>query len=262
MSVTAELQIVPRHPDPTVFRSSASQGLLVVPVKGLCSSCNLRQICFPCGLAEDEIGRIEALSLLRRKIKRSESLYHMNEPFHALHVVRTGSFKTRLLTEDAREQVTGFQMAGEIIGMDGIGTDVHTCDAIALEDSEVCSIPFVELERLSAEIQSFQRYLHKIMGREIVREHDAMVVLGQMRSEERVAVFLLNLSRHFAARGYSSSEFNLRMSREEIGSYLGLKLETVSRSLSKLQEESLVEVHQRHIRIVDFDRLKCALHSR
>jgi len=142
------------------------------------------------------------------------------------------------------------------MGMDGIGTERHTCDAVALEDSEVCVIPFDRLEGLSREVEALQHHFHKVMSREIVREHGVMMLLGSMRAEERLAAFLLNLSQRLQTRGYSPSEFNLRMTREEIGSYLGLKLETVSRVFSKFQEEGLIGVQQKNIRILDAARLR------
>jgi CRP-like cAMP-binding protein len=159
--------------------------------------------------------------------------------------VRSGFFKTDVLIEDGRDQVTGFQMTGELLGLDGISSEIHTCNAIALEDSEVCAIPFSHLEGLSRQIHTLQHHFHKVMSREIVRDHGVMMLLGTMRAEERLAAFLLNLSQRFKARGYSPAEFNLRMSRDEIGSYLGLKLETVSRAFSHFQEEGLLAVHQR-----------------
>jgi CRP/FNR family transcriptional regulator len=142
------------------------------------------------------------------------------------------------------------------MGLDGISTDRHPCDAIALEDSELCVIPFSRLEELSRETPSLQRHLHKIMSREIVSDQSVMMLLGSMRAEERLAAFLLNLSQRMTARGYSPSEFYLRMTREEIGSYLGLKLETVSRVFSRFQNEGLIAVQQKHIRILDIPKLR------
>ena len=146
-------------------------------------------------------------------------------------------------------------MAGEIIGLDGIVNELHTCDAIALEDAEVCVLPFDRIEEISREINSLQRHVHKIMSREIVREHGVMLLLGSMRAEERLAAFLLNLVQRLQARGFSKSELILRMTREEIGSYLGLKLETVSRTFSAFQQQRLLEVDKRHIRILDLEAL-------
>jgi len=188
---------------------------------------------------------------VRLPIKRGEHLFRLGEPSDSVYAARSGFFKTKLLLEDGREQVTGFHMAGELMGMDGIGTERHTCDAVALEDSEVCVIPFERLEVLSREMEALQRHFHKVMSREIVREHGVMLLLGSMRAEERLAAFLLNLSQRLSTRGYSPSEFILRMTREEIGSYLGLKLETVSRVFSKFQEEGSIAVQQKNIRILD-----------
>ncbi len=225
-------------------------------IKTACSNCNLRELCLPLGLEPTELERLDDLVSTRRRVKRGEHLYRASQPFDAIYAIRSGFFKTDVLTEDGRDQVTGFQMAGELLGLDGIGTEFHTCNAVALEDSEVCTIPFPQLEGLSREIHTLQHHFHKVMSREIVRDHGVMMLLGTMRAEERLAAFLLNLSQRFTARGYSPAEFYLRMTREEIGSYLGLKLETVSRAFSRFQEEGLIAVQQKHIRILDTPGLK------
>ena len=221
-----------------------------------CSSCNLRELCLPVNLDCTEIQRLDALTSLKRAFRRGEYLYRCGEQFRSLYAIRTGFFKTQVLHEDGREQVTGFQMPGEIIGLDAISSDTHTCDAVALEDSEICEIPFDRLEVLSRELPGLQRHLHKIMSREIVRDHGIMMLLGSMRAEERLAVFLLNLSQRLGARGYSPNAFHLRMTRQEIGSYLGLKLETVSRTLSQFQELGLLNVKVRQVEIMDMLRLR------
>jgi CRP/FNR family transcriptional regulator len=183
-------------------------------------------------------------------------LFRTGDAFQSLYAVRTGFFKTCLSAQDGRDQVTGFQMSGELLGLDGISAERHTCDAVALEDSTVCVIPYSQLEGLSQEVSELQRVFHKIMSREIVRDHDVMLLLGSMRAEERLAAFLLNLTQRLHLRGFSRSEFILRMTREEIGSYLGLKLETVSRTFSRFQAEGLLEVRQRQIRIIDQEGLR------
>lgn len=225
-------------------------------IKVACSSCNLRELCMPVGLQKAELDRIDEIVAIRRKVKRKETLFRAGERFTSLYAIRTGVFKTQVTTEDGRDQVTGFQMAGEIIGLDGIVNDHHSCDAVALEDAEVCVMPFDRIEELSREVTALQRHVHRIMSREIVREHGVMLLLGSMRAEERLAAFLLNLVQRLHARGFSGTELILRMTREEIGSYLGLKLETVSRTLSKFVEDGLVEVNHRHVRIVDEAELK------
>jgi CRP/FNR family transcriptional regulator len=215
----------------------------------------------PLGLNEIEMERVDEVVATRRKIARGDNLFRNGDKFNALYAIRTGFFKTRISAEDGRDQVTGFQMAGEIIGLDGIVSDHHTCDAVALEDAEVCVMPFDRIEELSREITSLQRHVHKIMSREIVRENGVMLLLGSMRAEERLAAFLLNLVQRLHARGFSQSELVLRMTREEIGSYLGLKLETVSRTFSKFVEDGIVEVKQRHVRILNPDGLKLIVNA-
>lgn len=210
----------------------------------------------PVDLQPQEMDRLDELVATRRKVKRKELLFHNGEKFTSLFAIRTGVFKTRVTTEDGRDQVTGFQMAGEIIGLDGIVNGQHSCDAVALEDAEVCVMPYERLEELSREVTALQRHVHQVMSREIVREHGVMLLLGSMRAEERLAAFLMNLVKRLHARGFSATELILRMTREEIGSYLGLKLETVSRTLSKFVEEGVVEVNQRHVRITNADALK------
>jgi len=215
----------------------------------------------PVGLDESEMERVDEVVATRRKVARGDNLFRNGDRFNALYAIRTGFFKTRISSEDGRDQVTGFQMAGEIIGLDGIVSDHHTCDAVALEDAEVCVMPFDRIEELSREITSLQRHVHKIMSREIVRENGVMLLLGSMRAEERLAAFLLNLVQRLHARGFSQSELVLRMTREEIGSFLGLKLETVSRTFSKFVEDGVVEVKQRHVRILNPDALKLIVNA-
>ncbi len=224
-----------------------------------CSQCHLKELCLPHDLSAAEMQRLEALVATRRKIKRGKHLYRSGDNFEALYAIKSGFFKTDIIMEDGRDQVTGFQMAGELLGMDGISIESHTCNAVALEDSDVCVIPFVQLEQLSREIRSLQHHFHKVMSREIVRDQSVMMLLGTMRAEERLAAFLLNLSQRFTARGYSAADFHLRTTREEIGSYLGLKLETVSRAFSRFQEDGLIIVQQKHVRILDIDGLRALL---
>lgn len=217
-----------------------------------CSSCNLREICLPVGLTLAEMAEVdEHMVTSRHKLARGEKLFQTGDRFECVYAVWTGFFKTCIASKDGREQVTGFQMGGELIGMDGIGTRRHEVDAVALEDSQVCVIPYADLEQLSLQINSLQQQFHRIMSREIVRNHSVMLLLGSMHAEERLAAFLLNLTHRLQTRGFSSSSVVLRMSREEIGSFLGLKLETVSRTFSKFQADGLLFVRHRQIQITD-----------
>jgi CRP/FNR family transcriptional regulator len=230
-------------------------------MKVACSNCNLRELCMPVGLTDHELRQIDDVVAFRRKVKRGSALFRTGETFQALYAIRSGFFKTRVGGEDGRDQVTGFQMAGEIIGLDGIVNDRHSCDAVALEDAEVCVMPYERISELSREISALQRHVHRVLSREIVREHGVMLLLGSMRAEERLAAFLLNLVQRLHARGFSRSELLLRMTREEIGSYLGMKLETVSRTFSKFAEDGILEVQQRQLRILDSDALQRILNQ-
>ncbi|WP_439518773.1 fumarate/nitrate reduction transcriptional regulator Fnr [Hydrogenophaga sp.] len=225
-------------------------------IKVACSSCNLRELCLPMGLNPDEMVKLDRVISTRKRVKRGSALFNVGDTFTSLYAVRSGFFKTCVTTADGRDQVTGFQMTGEIIGLDGIVSDRHSCDAIALEDAEVCIMPFDQVEELSREFTTLQHHVHKIMSREIVRDHGVMLLLGSMRAEERLAAFLLNLVQRLHARGFSQSEFVLRMTREEIGSYLGMKLETVSRTFSKFVEDGIVDVKQRYVHIKDTEALR------
>jgi CRP/FNR family transcriptional regulator len=217
-----------------------------------CSSCNLREICLPTGLSQQELEAIDSrLVAVRRKVARGERLYQAGDAFEAVYAVWTGFLKTSIASSDGREQVSGFHMGGELIGLDGIGTRRHQIDAIALEDSQVCVIPFADLEALAACMPALQQQLHRVMSREIVHNQGVMLLLGSMHAEERLAAFLLNLAHRLRSRGFSASSIVLRMSRDEIGSYLGLKLETVSRTFSKFAAQGLLFVRHRQIQVLD-----------
>ncbi len=228
----------------------------VAQIRSSCATCSLRELCLPVGLNDEEVEMLGDVVVHKRKIQRGGYLHRTGAKFQALYAVKSGFLKTCISEEDGRQQVTGFHMTGELLGLDAISADIHTCDAVALEDSEVCEIPFSKLEDISRTIPSLMNHFHKIMSREIVRDHGIMLLLGSMKAEERLASFLLNISRRFSIRGYSETDFHLRMTREEIGSYLGLKLETVSRAFSKLQEEAIIIVNNKHVRILSLERLK------
>ncbi len=237
-------------------RADGKRPMKMDAFKVACSNCNLRELCLPVGLSHPQLEQLDSLVATRRAVKRGDALFHAGEAFRSLYAVRTGFFKTCVSSEDGREQVTGFQMAGELLGLDGISSDRHVCDAIALEDAQVCVIPYSQLEELSREFTDLQHQFHKIMSREIVRDQGVMLLLGSMRAEERLAAFLLNLTQRLHARGFSASALVLRMTREEIASYLGLNLETVSRTFSKFQDDGLLEVKQRDIRILNDEGLR------
>lgn len=221
-----------------------------------CSTCSLRELCVPGGIPAAELEKLDALVAMRRRVKRGETLFNVGDEFRALYAVRTGFFKTRITSSDGRDQITGFQIPGELLGFEGVATEKHGVDAIALEDSDVCILPYNELERIARDFQPLQHQLHRVMSREIVREHNVMLLLGTMKAEERVAAFLLNLSERYRHLGYAPNEFILRMTRQEIGSYLGLKLETVSRAFSRFQEQGVIEAQGKKIKLLDMIQLR------
>jgi len=224
--------------------------------QALCSNCSVRDQCLSEGLDQIMARRVDELVSTRIRLSKGDTLYRTGTPFTALYAIHSGSLKSVLLAEDGRDQVMGYHMPGELVGLDGIGNDLYQCRTNALEDSEVCVMPFDRIERLGHDNTAFQQNVHRYLSREIMRQATVMLSLGTMRADQRLAAFLLDLSKRYDARGYSPSEFVLRMTREEIGSYLGLKLETVSRLLSRLQQEGLVQVQGRVVKLLERSALR------
>ena len=262
MSITAHssaaqvVRIMPR------YQPGATGSRPVASLNTNCSSCHLRELCLPCGMTGTEVERLDEMMFGRRRIKAGETLYAQGDPFHFVYAVRRGTLKSSLTLADGREQVSGFHLAGEQLGLDGVALSKHGTTAVALEDTEVCAIPYAHLANVIMAGSTTEHLISRLMSREIVREHSLMMLLGSMNAEERLATFLLNLAGRLKARGYSASEFHLRMTRAEIGSHLGLKLETISRTFSAFQKQGLLEVDKRHVRIVDIEGLNRALGMR
>lgn len=220
-----------------------------------CSTCVLGQFCLPVGLNPEEIDRIDSLVTERVRLKKGDALYRQGDTLSAVYGIKFGSLKTEYALPDGREQITGFHLPGEMLGLDGIGNNQYQSNAIALEDSEACVVKFNEFETLARQIPSLQQQFHRILSKELTQDQRHLLSLGSLRAEERLASFLLNFSDRLAARGYSPSEYHLRMSREEIGSYLGIQLETVSRLFSRFSESGLIQIKQRHIKLIDMNGL-------
>jgi CRP/FNR family transcriptional regulator len=265
MQTTATLARTPAVPMRIVPRQQRGADAPPPPLATLatlCSTCHLKDLCLPCGLTGNDVERLDGLKFARRRVKEGQALYREGDRFQFIYAVRSGTFKSTLTLKDGREQVTGFQMAGELLGLDGLAAGKHASSAIALEDAEICAIPYAHLSELAATSSDLQHVISRLMSREIVREHNLMMLLGSMNAEERLAAFLLNISQRMKVRGYSASEFHLRMSRAEIGSYLGMKLETVSRTFSAFAQQRLLEVDKKHVRIVDLQGLQQAFELR
>lgn len=224
-------------------------------VKVACRDCSLFQLCLPVGVDADGLEKLDEIIKRRRPVKRGDYLFRSGDKFNSIYAVRSGSIKTYAPTNDGQEQITGFHLAGELLGLDAINSGNHPCTAKALETTSVCEIPFEDLEHLSSHIPSLQRQIYKIMSKEIFEEEGHMLLLGKRNAEERLASYLLSISARFQRRGFSATEFNLSMSRNDIGSYLGLAVETVSRMFTRFQEEGLLSVERKHIIIHNLDRL-------
>ena len=220
-----------------------------------CSTCILGQFCLPVGLSHADLDKVDALVKERVALKKGGSLYRHGDLMTSVYSIRFGTLKTEHGLSDGRSQVVGFHLPGEILGLDAIGDGHHQSDAIALEDSEACIIRFAEFESLARQIPALQNQFHRILSRGLTQDQRHLLALGSMRAEERLAGFLLSLSERLAARGYTNHEFDLRMSREEIGSYIGIQIETVSRLLSRFAEAGLIQVKQRHVKLIDMDGL-------
>jgi CRP/FNR family transcriptional regulator len=230
--------------------------LTVQALQAGCAACSMHQLCLPMGLDDADMLRLDQIIGRRRRIKRDQSLYRLEDSFNTLYAIRLGHFKTFQVNSNGSQQITGFQMAGELLGMDAIGTGHHQCEAVALEDSEVCEIPFSQLENLFQDMPLLLRQFHRIMSREISREQGVMLALNSMSAQQKLAAFLVNLSSRYVTRGYSATRFQLRMTREEIGNYLGLAVESVSRLLTNLKKNGVIDVQHRDLELLDLPQLR------
>ncbi len=229
-------------------------------LKVACAECSLYRLCLPMGLEEEDMDRLDAVLKRPRPFRRGDHLFRTDEPFRSIYAVRSGSIKTYAPCEDGTEQVIGFHLPGELVGLDAIEDDRHVCSAKVLETTSVCELPYERLLELAKEMSSLQRHFLKLMSKELGRDEYMLLLLGKATAEERLATFLVNLSQRFKMRGFSETEFNLSMSRHDIGNYLGLAVETVSRMFSRLQEDGVLTVHRKNIHIHDLSRLQAMIH--
>jgi len=223
-----------------------------------CSTCALRHYCLPQGLSSDDVNTLQKVIVNARTIKRGETLFRVGDTFDTLYAIRSGSIKTVVSTPNGngREQVMGLHLGGDALGLEGFDNGRHACQAIALEDSSVCLVPYVHFERACRETSALQRRLLQLLSREVVRKATQTLILGTLRADERVAALLLDLSARLTRRGYAGNEFNLRLTRDDMGSFLGITLETVSRTLSRFQAKGLIDANGKLIHILDFDGLR------
>jgi len=224
-------------------------------IKVACRECSLNELCLPVGIGRNDLDRLDSIIDRKRPLLRGDHLFRIGDPFQCLYAVRSGSLKTYATSEDGQEQVMGFHLPGELIGLDAIAEGDHPLAAKALETTSICEIPFHDLEALGTQLPGLQHQLLRVMSKEIRDDEHNMVILGQKSAEERLASFLIALSNRLMRRGFSANQFNLSMSRSDIGDYLGLALETVSRLFTRFQNEGLLRVDRKHIELIDRDRL-------
>ena len=232
------------------------------PGRNGCSQCELKGLCLPATLSPAETIEFEAIIPHKREIKRGATVFSEGDAFDALYAIRKGVFKTFISLDDTHKQTMGFHVAGEMIGSDGLATERHTCTAVALEDGQVCVLPFEKLERLAADIPDLQRHLYRTIGQEIVRCQKVMLLLGNMHADVRLATFLLELMQRRYAHDTPANELVLPMTRGEIGNYIGLEIETISRALSRLKAQKIIPVKSRHLQIIDPKKLQQLVVSR
>jgi CRP/FNR family transcriptional regulator, anaerobic regulatory protein len=234
---------------------SDSKGYPAMAHRASCNECSLSPICLPLAVSVDELDQLEDIMRRGRPLKRGEHLYRASDGFESVFAVRSGAVKTYVLSEEGEEQVTGFYMPGEIVGMDGISTAHHMSSAKALETASVCEIPFQRLEELSSKIPTLQHHFFSLMSREIQADRELHMLLSKKSADDRIASLLLSLAARQQRRGLSSQRIRLPMSRYDIANYLGLAVETVSRIFTRFQQQGMLAVEGREIEILDREAL-------
>lgn len=215
-----------------------------------CSDCRLQNLCLPAGIPREELGRLDRIVNHRRRLRRGAALYAQNARLGSLFVVRSGSLKSRCFTEDGRDQILGFHLPGDILGLDAISDSRHPTSAVALETSAICELPFTRLHALAHELESLQRQLLRIVSRELCADNRFARMIANRDAEGRVAGFLLDLGTRYSIRGYSSTDFNLSMTRSDMARYLGLAVETVSRTFTRFQQDGLITAQGKTVKIL------------
>lgn len=224
-------------------------------IRSRCQKCSLFQLCMPMGLADGDLDKLDKIIKRRRPVEKGEYLYRIGEPFTAVYAVRSGSLKTFTSTREGQDQIINLYLPGELMGLDAISKQTHICSAMALETTSVCELPFDRLERLMLEVPGLQRHLLSLMSEEIQHDQCHVTVLARLPVECRLASFLYDLSERYKARGFSATEFNLSMSRNDIANLLGMAVETVSRLFSQFQDQGILQVERKHVKILDIEAL-------
>lgn len=233
-----------------------NQAIKLPALKTACKSCNLQDLCLPLGLDLADVDALNNIIKRRKPLQKGEYLFHSEDTFTSIYAVRSGSIKTYSESAQGDEQITGLYLPGELLGLDAIHNDIHASTAIALETTSLCEIPFNILENLSTKVPSLNHQLYRIMSKEIATDQTLLMLMAQKNAEERLAAFLVNLSTRLKMRNFSATEFYLSMSRKDIGNYLGLTIETISRTFSRFQSEGLLTTQRKYVNILQLDNLK------
>ena len=236
--------------------SQLARSIDITKVQLHCKECSLVEICLPHGLNVSEVNALSEAIENKPIFQKGELIFKTGEQFKALYAVKSGSIKVSTVAVDGEEQVLGFYLPGELVGLDGIGIQKHVCNATALETTSLCEIPYEKIGDLCHQFRSLQSEIHSLMSKEISEDKALLLLLAKRNADERVVSFILSLSRRYRERGFSEIEFNLSMPRQDIANYLGLATETISRILGKLQDEGLLSVNRRLVTINDLARLK------
>ena len=231
---------------------------LHTPHQAHCKDCSLASLCLPLSLNLEDMDALDEIVKRSRPLKKGEFLFRQGDAFNSVFAVRSGALKTFSLSDSGDEQITGFHLPSELVGLSGMDSESYPVSAMALETTSVCEIPFERLDELSVQLPQLRRQLMRIMSREIRDDQQMMLLLSKKTADERIATFLVNLSARFRARGFSANQFRLAMSRNEIGNYLGLAVETVSRVFTRFQQNKLLEAEGKEVHILDPIEL-CAL---
>ena len=221
-----------------------------------CQSCSMADLCIPFTLNDAELGQLDNIIERKKPIQKGELICSAGTELQSLFAIRSGSFKSYTITPDGHEQVTSFNLAGDVIGFDSLGEKMHQSFAIALETSMVCEIPFDTLDALSGRMPRLRQQMMRLMSNEILSDQGMIMLLSKRSAEERLATFIFSLGQRQGARGFSPKEFRLTMTRGDIGNYLGLTVETISRLLGRFQKSGLIEVRGKYITIIDYDQLE------
>jgi len=229
-------------------------------LKVTCADCSLSSICLPQGLGSEELSHLEDVVVHKPTQQTNEDLYAAGDEFRGLCAIRSGSFKTLLTSADGTEQITGFFLPGELLGLDGLGSGHYRCTAVALETSSVCEMPKEEFKEICRNVPALQGQVLHLMGEQFNQDQERLFSLGQLKGEEKIATFLLSIGLRLKARGFSASRFNLPMTRHDIANYLGLAVETLSRILSSLRDQKVIGVNRRSIEILDETRIRELAH--